>query len=74
MSKIRRTFTPEERLSFVLEETDETLFWLDFLIRLRILDATETSKLVEELDQLIRLFATIKKRMKEKIEMAGREK
>ena len=56
------------KICIVVEEVDETLFWIEFLIRLKILDEAALKHLTDELIQLIRLFATIKRRMKEKLE------
>ena len=52
----------------VVEESDETEFWIDYLIRIRVLKELETKDLQNEVEQLVRLFSSIKKRMKEKLE------
>ena len=56
------------KLCIVVEEYDETKFWLDYLVRLRVLNESETEVLRDEAEQLVRLFASIKRTMKEKIE------
>lgn len=56
------------KLCIVVEECDETKFWLDYLVRLRVLNESETEVLRDEAEQLVRLFASIKRTMKEKIE------
>jgi len=59
------------KLCIVVEECDETKFWLDYLVRLRVLNESETEVLRNEAEQLVRLFASIKRTMKEKIEKNG---
>jgi four helix bundle protein len=55
------------KICIVVEETDETKFWLDYLEQLKIIDEAGISALRDEVDQLVRLFSTIKRKMKEKI-------
>jgi hypothetical protein len=47
---------------------DETQFWLDYLIEINLIRKEETLDLLDEVTQLVRLFSTIKRKMKEKIE------
>ena len=56
------------KICIVLEETDETLFWLDYLLRLKVLNESETIKIRNEVEQLVRLFSSIRSKMKEKTE------
>jgi four helix bundle protein len=60
------------KLCIVVEECDETKFWLDYLVRINVLSESETTVLRDEIDQLVRLFASIKRTMKEKIEKNGK--
>lgn len=60
------------KICIVVEESDETLFWIDYLIRLNVIDLKETQPLRNELEQLVRLFSTIKKTMKEKLRKSGK--
>ena len=55
------------KICIVVEEVDETQFWLDYLDRIRLLNKTETNWLGHEVDDLVRLFSSIKSRMKEKL-------
>jgi four helix bundle protein len=55
------------KICIVVEETDETKFWVDYLAELQIIDEPVISKLHDEIDQLVRLFSSIKRKMKEKI-------
>jgi four helix bundle protein len=55
------------KICIVVEECDETQFWLEYLIRTRLITAAETAEITLEVDQLIRLFTSIKKKMKEKL-------
>ena len=55
------------KICIVLEETDETLFWLDYLMKLEVLNEKQATKIRNEVEELVRLFASIRKKMKEKI-------
>ena len=55
------------KICIVLEETDETLFWIDYLMKLEVLNAREVMIIRNEVEELVRLFSSIRKRMKEKI-------
>ena len=50
-----------------MEEIDETQFWLDYLTRIHLLDKEESLKLFTEVDELVKLFTSIKNKMKEKL-------
>jgi four helix bundle protein len=52
-----------------VEECDETQFWLEYLIRIGLLTEIETRELKSEVDELVRLFTSIKKKMKEKLKV-----
>ena len=54
------------KICIVVEESDETQFWFEYLIRISILTDSETKKIREEVDQLVKIFTSIKKKMKEK--------
>jgi four helix bundle protein len=60
------------KLCIVVEECDETKFWLDYLVQINVLNESETNVLRNEAEQLVRLFASIKRTMKEKIEKNGK--
>ena len=55
------------KICIVLEETDETLFWIDYLMKLEVLNEKESMKIRAEVEELVRLFSSIRKKMKEKI-------
>ena len=59
------------KICIVLEETDETLFWIDYLLKLKVMNETDAMKIRDEVEQLVRLFSSIKRKMKEKIERNG---
>jgi four helix bundle protein len=59
------------KICIVVEESDETLFWLEYLVMIQVLNGDETKLLLNEVEQLVRLFASIKRKMKEKIEKNG---
>jgi len=51
----------------VVEECDETQFWFDYLIRIGLLTFEETENLRNEVEQLLKIFTSIKKKMKDRI-------
>ena len=55
------------KICIVVEECDETLFWLDYLIHINWLDVDKTKEIYSEVEQLVRLFNAIKSKMKIKI-------
>ena len=55
------------KICIVVEECDETLFWLDYLIRINLPDVDKTKEIYSEVEQLVRLFNAIKTKMKIKI-------
>ncbi|MFZ4522475.1 MAG: four helix bundle protein [Bacteroidales bacterium] len=55
------------KICIVVEECDETLFWLEYLIRINLLDVEKTKEIYSEVEQLVRLFNAIKSKMKLKI-------
>ena len=55
------------KVCIVVEEIDETQFWLDYLTRIHLLEKEESLKLFTEVDELVKLFTSIKNKMKEKL-------
>jgi len=55
------------KICIVVEECDETQFWLEYLIRIELLEKDKTMTLRSEVEQLVKLFTSIKKKMKEKL-------
>ena len=55
------------KICIVVEECDETLFWLEYLIRINLLDVAKTKEIYSEVEQVVRLFNAIKSKMKIKI-------
>jgi four helix bundle protein len=51
------------KISIVVEEADETLFWIEYLVKLSVVDEHATANLRNEIDQLVRLFSTIRRKM-----------
>jgi len=60
------------KICIVVEEIDETQFWLDYLKRINLLEETKVSNLVGEVNELVRLFTSIKGKMKEKLRLADK--
>jgi four helix bundle protein len=59
------------KICIVLEETDETLFWIDYLLKLEVLNEKEAMKIRNDVEELVRLFSSIRKKMKQKIGSTG---
>jgi four helix bundle protein len=55
------------KICIVVEEVDETQFWLDYLARINILSKNGNMKLFREVEELVKLFTSIKSKMKEKL-------
>jgi len=46
------------KISVVLEETDETLFWLELLAQAEVIDQSKTRSLHAECEELLKIFTT----------------
>ena len=60
------------KICIVMEECDETLYWLDFLVEVKVLTPAEVSMVRSEVEELVKLFSAIKYKMKQKLEAQGR--
>jgi four helix bundle protein len=60
------------KICIVVEEIDETQFWLDYLKRINLLDENKILNLLNEVNELVRLFTSIKSKMKEKLRVADK--
>ena len=54
------------KICIVVEECDETVFWLDFLISAEILSREQANELETEAEELLCIFSSIKKKLKDK--------
>ncbi|MCK9423914.1 MAG: four helix bundle protein [Bacteroidales bacterium] len=52
------------KLCIVVEENDEVMFWLDFLMEVGVLNTPQARDLLAEADELLRIFSSIKKKLK----------
>jgi four helix bundle protein len=52
------------KLCIVVEECDESIFWLDFLVEVGILSLTQAENLLGEGEELLKIFASIKKKIR----------
>jgi four helix bundle protein len=55
------------KICIVVEECDETLFWLDFLVRIKVFTSDEIEVTRNETELLLRIFSSTKITMKRKI-------
>ena len=49
------------KLSIVVEEVDETLFWLEIIVEEKILPKVKVESLVQEADELTAIFVSTRK-------------
>jgi len=54
------------KICIVVEECDETQFWFDYLQKINIINSEEVKHVKSEIDQLVKIFSSIKKKLKEK--------
>ncbi len=54
------------KLCIVVEECDETVFWINFLISTGILNQEQVQELKTEGEELLQVFSTIRKKLKNK--------
>ena len=54
------------KICIVVEECDETVFWLDFLTDTNVLKQDQADGLKIEAEELLRIFSKIKKKLKDK--------
>ena len=52
------------KICIVVEEIDETLFWIDFLMEVGIINVAQAKDLLAEADEFLRIFSSIKKKLK----------
>jgi len=56
------------KMQTVIEEADETLFWLEIIVELKIIDDNnELSRLLKEADELVAIFVSSVKTVKKRI-------
>ncbi|MCX6243372.1 MAG: four helix bundle protein [Bacteroidetes bacterium] len=55
------------KICIVLEEADEAKFWLGYLLDAGVLKAPDIKPLCTEADELVRIFSSIKMKMKVKL-------
>jgi len=54
------------KISIVVEESDETLFWLELLAESQIISKNELEKHLTESEELVKIFNTIRHKHKKK--------
>lgn len=55
------------KLSIVIEETDETMFWLELIVDAKIFPKEKTVDLYKELNELLSIFMTARKSTKQRL-------
>jgi four helix bundle protein len=55
------------KICVVVEECDETQFWFNYLLRIGLITTSEIDELLNEIEQLVKIFTSIKKKMRDKI-------
>ena len=59
------------KICIVVEEVDETQFWLDYLVQIGVLGPDDIADVLSEVGELVRLFSSIKSSMKTKLQRQG---
>jgi four helix bundle protein len=59
------------KLCIVVEECDESMFWIDFLIEVQVLNEVHAKDLLEEAGELLKIFSSIKKKLRLKRTLPG---
>jgi four helix bundle protein len=59
IAQTKRSFI--SKLSIVIEEIDESNFWLEFLKEEKVIDSTKVGMLINESDELTRIFISSRK-------------
>jgi four helix bundle protein len=54
------------KICIVVEECDETLFWMDFLLDVEVLKQEQSREIRAEAEELLYVFSTIRKKLKDK--------
>jgi four helix bundle protein len=54
------------KICIVVEETDETLFWIDLLKETRLIPGEKLEFIQREINELLKIFSTTKKNLKPK--------
>ncbi len=54
------------KICIVVEECDESVFWLEYLTETGILQETETKSIKKEAEELLFIFSSVKKKLKDK--------
>jgi len=54
------------KICIVVEESDETIFWIDFLVETGVLKLEQVKEIEAEANEFLRIFSTIKKKLKTK--------
>ena len=52
------------KLCIVVEECDESIFWFDFLVEVNVLSSTKTKDLLAEGEEILKIFSSIRKKIK----------
>ena len=52
----------------IIEEADESAFWLEFLIRLQVVEKTEVAALLGEANELVAIFTASRKTVRARLQ------
>jgi len=56
------------KICIVAEECDETQFWLEYLLKTGVITHQESITIRNEAEELVKLFTSIKKKLKDKLQ------
>jgi four helix bundle protein len=52
------------KICIVVEEDDEVMFWIDFLMEVGVMSTEQAKELLAEAEELLKIFSSIKKKLK----------
>jgi four helix bundle protein len=56
------------KICLVTDGCDETLFWLDFLVQVRVLESAEIEEIRREAEDLMKIFTKVRVRFRYRVE------
>ncbi|WP_248875288.1 four helix bundle protein [Epilithonimonas zeae] len=67
MCRVRSTKERYSKICIVVEEADETLFWIDFMQDLKMFSETTLNKWFNEAEEIVKATSSYKRYLKEKL-------
>jgi four helix bundle protein len=62
------------KASIVIEEADESAFWLEFMVEVELVKRSQVASFLTEANELVAIFTASRKTVQERIERAARKR